>query len=74
MCQRWQLFLSFTGPVLNPHDNTRMAGGSSSGSAALVRQDWATFRMAVIAVAPTGKASFVSSYVQTRLKGQYNAK
>jgi len=28
--------------------------------------------IAVIAVAPTGKASFVYSYVQTRLKGQYN--
>ena len=26
----------------------------------------------VIAVAPTGKASFVYSYVQTRLMGQYN--
>ena len=30
--------------------------------------------IAVIAVAPTGKASFVYSYVQTRLKGQYNGK
>ena len=30
-------FTSVTGPVLNPHDNTRMANGSSSGSAALVR-------------------------------------
>ena len=27
-------------------------------------------RIAVIAVAPTGKASFVYSYVQTRLKGE----
>ena len=30
--------------------------------------------IAVIAVTPTGKASFVYSYVQTRLKGQYNGK
>ena len=28
--------------------------------------------IAVIAVAPTGKASFVFSYMETRLKGQYN--
>ena len=31
-------FTSATGPVLNPHDAKRMAGGSSSGSAALVRK------------------------------------
>ena len=30
--------------------------------------------IAVIAVAPTDKASFVYSYVQTRLRGQYNGK
>ena len=30
--------------------------------------------IAVIAVAPTGKSSLVYSYVQTRLKGQYNGK
>jgi len=30
--------------------------------------------IAVIEVAPTGKASFVYSYVQTRLRGQYNGK
>ena len=30
--------------------------------------------IAFIAVTPTGKASFVYSYVQTRLKGQYNGK
>ena len=29
-------------------------------------------QIAVIAVAPADKASFVYSYVQTRLKGQYN--
>ena len=29
---------------------------------------------AVIAVARTGKASFVDSYVQTRVMGQYNGK
>ena len=28
--------------------------------------------IAVIAVAPTGKAFYVYSYVQTRLMGQYN--
>ena len=30
--------------------------------------------VAVIAVAPTGKASFVCSSVQTRVRGQYNGK
>ena len=30
-------FTSVTGPVLNPHNSARMANGSSSGSAALVR-------------------------------------
>ena len=33
-----------------------------------------TVKIAVIAVAPTGKASFVYSYIQTRLRGQYNGK
>mgnify|MGYP006973386230 CR=1 FL=1 len=36
------------------------------------RNRWAI--IAVIAVAPTDRASFVYSYVQTRLKGQYNGK
>ena len=30
--------------------------------------------IAVIAVAPTDRASFVYSYLQTRLRGQYNGK
>ena len=30
--------------------------------------------IAVTVVAPTGKASFIYSYVQTRLVGQYNEK
>ena len=36
MCCDGGSFTSVTGPVLNPYDNTRMANGSSSGSAALV--------------------------------------
>ena len=32
------------------------------------------YLIAVIAVAPAGKASFVYSYAQTRLMGQYNGK
>ena len=30
--------------------------------------------IAVIAVVPTSKTSFIYSYVQTRLRGQYNGK
>ena len=30
-------FTAATGPVVNPHNKTRMAGGSTSGCAALVR-------------------------------------
>ena len=35
---------------------------------------WGGETQEVIAVAPTGKAPFVYSYVQTRLKGQFNGK
>lgn len=37
LCFDGASFTSATGPVLNPYDQTIMAGGSSSGSAALVR-------------------------------------
>lgn len=36
LCFDGASFTSATGPVLNPYDQTRMAGGSSSGSAALI--------------------------------------
>ena len=37
LCLSGGSFTSATGPVWHPHDNTKMTGGSSSGSAALVR-------------------------------------
>lgn len=41
VCEEWCFTAtsctSFTGPVVNPHDEKRMALGSSSGCAALVR-------------------------------------
>ena len=37
-------------------------------------ENYFAIAIAVIAVAPTGKASFVYSYAQTRLMGQYNGK
>ena len=36
MCLSGSSITSSDGPVRNPHDQTRIAGGSSSGSAALV--------------------------------------
>ena len=36
MCYGGSSWTNITGPVLNPHDTTRSAGGSSGGSAALV--------------------------------------
>ena len=38
LCYSGASFTAATGPVVNPYNNTRMAGGSSSGSAALVRK------------------------------------
>ena len=40
LCASGGSFLSVTGPVLNPYEKTKMASGSCSGSAALVRQNW----------------------------------
>ena len=37
LCSSGGSFTSATGPVVHPHDKTRMTGGSSSGCAALVR-------------------------------------
>ena len=39
LCCSGGSFTAATGPVVNPYNNTRMAGGSSSGSAALVRKN-----------------------------------
>ena len=39
LCYSGASFTAATGPVVNPYNNTRMAGGSSSGSAALVRKN-----------------------------------
>ena len=38
LCCSGGSFTAATGPVVNPHNNKRMAGGSTSGSAALVRK------------------------------------
>ncbi|XP_068671483.1 amidase-like [Montipora foliosa] len=40
LCFSGGSFTSVTGPVLNPHSKTRMAGGSSSGSAELRWRKW----------------------------------
>ena len=50
----------------------KMGGGKGTGWNAIVWKLKAP--IAVIEVAPTGKTSFVYTYVQTRLKGQYNGK
>ena len=39
LCFSGGSFTSATGPVSNPHDESRMSAGSSSGSAALVSTD-----------------------------------
>ena len=53
---------------------TNIIGGEKSSKLDLSHAYLKKYEIAFIEVAPTGKASFVYSYMQTRLMGQYNGK
>ena len=60
LCCSGGSFTAATGPLVNPHNNSRMAGGSSSGSAALVRklriaEEKPCCHKIVAATTPTGR-------------------
>ena len=55
LCCSGGSFTAATGPVLNPYNNARMAGGSSSGSAALVGKSNVFGTKSDAVTTPTGR-------------------